>query len=225
MLPEKQMHTRRKNTVPRCSVCSSSEQNTLNETPQMKQKTGKWPHKHQLRKETHRKPLREASPQRALPCPTGSRASPALGCVTDPCSTWFPPALHSPPFHLQHTVSFCPSKLQSSFSLQGKESQGVTRASPSWQSSNTPFLKKNRSKQPMCCPSKQNCESFGLTTKNKLGSVFEGVFWMLGALIHIWVQMWRFPNQEVWFFPLPGVSSMERRVTLNPAARILIKPR
>lgn len=198
MLPEKQMHTRRKNTVPQCSACSSSEQNTPNETD-------KWPHKHQLRKEIHRKPLERSfpPPQRALPCRAGSPASPAPGCVTDPCSTWFPPALHSAPFHLQHTVSFCPSKLQSSFSLQGKESQKVTRASPGWHRVATPLFLKKQEQTAHVLSEQAKLRALWpyLTMRNKLGSVFGGVFWMLGALIHIWVRMWSFPNQEVWFFP------------------------
>lgn len=45
MLPEKQTHIKKKNTVPQCPVCLSSEQNTPNETPQMKQKAGEWPPK------------------------------------------------------------------------------------------------------------------------------------------------------------------------------------
>lgn len=142
MLPEKQMHARGKNTVPQCSACSSSEQNTPNET-------GKWPHKHQLRKETHRQPLERSfppessAPSRRQPC------QPSSGLRYWPMQHMIPTSSALCSFSSSAHCLILPFKTSELLFSSGK---GEPRSDQgfSWltQSSNTPFFKKTGANSP-----------------------------------------------------------------------------
>lgn len=172
MLPEKQMHTGREIECNSIQFAQALRRTYQTSPPRWSRKQGaNYRRTTKLRKETHWKPLEWSFPPESPAASQGRQpycpASPVPGCVTDPYSTSLPPALHSSSFHLQQTLSFFPSKLPGGFSPQGKESQGVTRASPSLHKVATPLFKKAGANSPSAVTASKTASPLDLSHKKE----------------------------------------------------------